>query len=138
MGDGMDKKSARPKSRGLTLIEVLIVCLLMSGVIIGFIGVYNASFALNEQLRSSVKALNDASSVLESMRNIDPFDISAVIALYPDNGLVAGYNNLGQETVRVNYTNVAADPIAVTVTVTWQAGGARNYSERIVTLLTQR
>lgn len=134
----MGGNSRCDNDRGLTLIEVLIVCLLMSGVIVGFIGVYNASFVLNEQLRSSVKALNDAASILENMRNINPFGADTVTILYPDNALVAGYTNLGQETVRVNYTNLAADPLQVTVTVSWQGSGNRVYSERIVTLLTQR
>ncbi len=134
----MRGESSKRKQKGFTFVEVMIVCLILTGVIAGFIGVYNAGFVLNEQLKSSVIAICDGRSILENMRNIDPFDVTNLLASYPDAGFVAGYNNLQQETVQVNYENVAADPIKVTITVTWHGAGERVHTERLVTFLTKR
>ncbi len=124
--------------KGLTLVETMIACLILVGMIVGFLGVFNASFSLLEQLSSSVIATSDACAVLESMRNIDPFNTTNLIAVFPDGAAVAGYNNLGSETVLVNYEDLLANPIKATVSVSWQGKGGRVYTERLVTLLTRR
>lgn len=126
------------KKRGVTLVEVMVVLLLLGGIIAGFLSVNGASLALLEQLSSSVIAVNEARSVLENMRNIDPFSAADLISLYPDGGTVAGFSNLNMETIRVDYLNAAADPIQVTVTVTWQGKGNRIFTEQLTTLLTAR
>ncbi len=133
----MGKFSSRQK-RGLTLVEIMVVLLLLGGIIAGFLSVNGAGLALLEQLSNSVVAVNDARSVLESMRNIDPFDIANLTSIYPDGGTVAGFSNLNQETIRVDYLNVAADPIQVTITVTWLGKGNRTFTEQLTTLLTAR
>jgi len=126
------------QKKGFTLIEVVVVLLILAGVIVGFLSLYTASFSLLEQLNSSVIAINDARSVLENMRNIDPFNVSNLISSYPDAAYVSGFNNLDQETVRVDYLNVAADPIQVTITVNWQGKGNRLFTEQLTTFLTAR
>ncbi|MBU4304865.1 MAG: prepilin-type N-terminal cleavage/methylation domain-containing protein [Candidatus Omnitrophica bacterium] len=133
----MRGKALKREQKGFTFVEVMIVCLILTGVIGGFFGVYNAGFVLNEQLKSSVIAICDGRSILENMRNIDPFDVTNLVASYPNGGFVGGYNNLPQETVQVNYENIAADPIKVTVTVTWRGAGERVHTERLVTFLTK-
>ncbi len=125
------------KIKGFTLVEVIVVCLILTVVLVGFLGVFNLSLSLNETSINSVIAVNDACSVLERIKNIDPFDSAVLVAAYPDGGFVAGYNNLPQETVQVNYANLAADPIHVSVTVNWQEK-SRLLSESVVTLVTQR
>ena len=124
--------------KGMTLVEVMVVLLLLAGIIAGFLSVNGASLTLLEQLSSSVVAVNDARSVIENMRNIDPFNAANLIFLYPDGGTVAGFNNLNLETIRINYLNIASDPIQVTVTVTWQGKGNRAFTEQLTTLLTAR
>ena len=123
---------------GLTLVEVMVVLLLLGGIIAGFLSVNGASLTLLEQISSSVVATNDARSVLENMRNIEPFNATNLVFLYPDGGTVAGFNNLNLETIRVDYLNIASDPIQVTVTVTWQGKGNRTFTEQLTTLLTAR
>ncbi len=123
---------------GLTLVEIMVVLLLLAGIIAGFLSVNGASLTLLEQLSDSVVAVNDARSVLENMRNIDPFDAANLISLYPNGATVAGFSNLAQETIRVDYLNVASDPIQVTITVTWQGKGNRTFTEQLTTLLTDR
>lgn len=124
--------------RGLTLVEVMVVLLLLGGMIAGFLSVNGASLSLLEQLSSSVVAVNDARSVLENMRNIDPFNAANLTFMYPNGGTVAGFSNLNQETIRVDYLSVASDPIQVTITVTWQGKGNRTFTEQLTTLLTAR
>lgn len=134
----MNLAPAFRQKKSFTLIEVVVVLLILSGVIVGFLSVYTASFSLLEQLSSSVIAVNDARSVLENMRNIDPFNVSSLISTYPNGSNVPGFNNLSNETVRVDYLNTAADPIEVTITVIWQGKGNRVFTERLTTLLTAR
>ncbi|MFH1062200.1 MAG: type II secretion system protein [Candidatus Omnitrophota bacterium] len=126
------------QKKGFTLVEISVVLLILGGVIAGFLSVNNASFSLLEQISSSVIAVNDARSVIENMRNLNPFNLANLTAIYPDGGIVAGFNNLTQETVRVNYLNTGADPIQVTVTVSWQGKANRIFSEQLTTLLTAR
>ena len=123
---------------GLTLVEVLTVCLLLSIVIIGFFYVFHAGFALIEQLSGSVIALNDAGSIIENMRNIDPLDAANLTAAYPNGASVTSFNNLANELVSVSYQDLTADPIKVYVTVTWQGQSGRLFTEQLVTLLTKR
>ena len=125
-------------NRGFSLVEILIVCLLLSVVIIGCFYVFHAGFALMEQLRGSVIALNDAGSVIENMRNINPITAANLTAIYPDGAVVPGFNNLGSESVIVEYEDLSADPIKVFVTVTWQGQGGRVFIEKLVTLLTKK
>lgn len=130
--------SAVNQKKGFTLIEIIIVLLILGGVIAGFLSVNNASFSLLEQISSSVIAVNDARSVIENMRNIDPFNAANLISIYPDGATVAGFSNLVQETIRVNYLNTGVDPILVTVTVSWQGKANRTFTEQLTTLLTAR
>ena len=124
--------------KGMSLVEVMVVLLLLGGIIAGFLSVNGASLTLLEQLSSSVIAVSDARSVIENMRNIDPFNATNLTFLYPDGGTVAGFNNLNLETVRIDYLNTASDPIQVTVTVTWQGKGNRAFTEQLTTLMTAR
>lgn len=130
--------SAFNQKKGFTLIEIIIVLLILGGVIAGFLSVNTASFSLLEQISSSVIAVNDARSVIENMRNIDPFNAANLTSIYPDGATVAGFSNLVQETIRVNYLNTGVDPILVTVTVSWQGKANRTFTEQLTTLLTAR
>lgn len=124
--------------RGLTLVEIMVVLLLLGGMIAGFLSVNGASLTLLEQLSSSVVAVNDARSVIESMRDIDPLTAANLTSLYPNGGTVSGFNNLNQESIQVDYLNLAVDPIQVTVTVNWVGKGNRTFTEQLTTLLTAR
>lgn len=126
----MDKK-------GFTLVEVLVVSLFLVSAIVGVLYLLNYTLYLNEVSRNSVIALNDACSVVENIKNIDPFSMTNLIAAYPDGGTVAGYSNLNSESVQVDYANLAGDPIVATITVSWQ-GKDRSHSESISTLVTKR
>ena len=128
----------KKNKRGFSFIEILIVCLLLSIVIIGCFYVFHAGFVLMEQLRGSVIALNDAESIIENMRNIDPINASTLTAAYPNGAAVPGFNNLANETVTVEYADLTADPIKIYVVVGWEGQGGRKFTEQLVTLLTKR
>ncbi|MCG2712122.1 MAG: prepilin-type N-terminal cleavage/methylation domain-containing protein [Candidatus Omnitrophica bacterium] len=123
---------------GFSFIEILIVCLLLSIVIIGSFYVFHTGFALMEQLRGSVIALSDAESIIENMRNIDSISAANLTAAYPNGAIVSGFNNLANETVKVEYADLSTDPIKVYVIVKWEGQGGRLFTEQLVTLLTKR
>ncbi|MFH1092543.1 MAG: prepilin-type N-terminal cleavage/methylation domain-containing protein [Candidatus Omnitrophota bacterium] len=123
---------------GFSFIEIMIVCLLLSTVLIGCFYVFHAGFALIEQLRGSVIALSDAESIIENMRNIYPISSSNLTAVYPNGAIIAGFNNLANETVTVEYEDLNTDPIKVYVIVNWEGQGGRLFTEQLVTLLTKR
>ncbi|MBU1087712.1 MAG: type II secretion system GspH family protein [Candidatus Omnitrophica bacterium] len=130
--------SAVKQKKGFTLVEIVVVLLILGGVIAGFLSVNTASFSLLEQISSSVIAVNDARSVIENMRNIDPFNAANLTSLYPDGANVVGFDNLVQESVKVNYLNTGSDPIQVTVSVSWQGRANQAFTEQLTTLLTAR
>lgn len=123
--------------KGFTLVEVLIVSLFLVTVIVSILYFLNYTLYLNEVSRNSVVALNDACSVVENIKNIDPFSAANLLAVYPDGGVIAGFSNLNSESVQIDYANLAGDPIVATVTVSWQ-GKDRTRTESISTLITKR
>jgi prepilin-type N-terminal cleavage/methylation domain-containing protein len=129
----MGKKS---NNQGFTLVEIMMVCILLAGVIVSFFYMIQVGFALVEKLSTSVIALNDAGSIIENMRNIDPLSVANLTTAYPDGASIAGFAHLNNEAVTVNYEDLSADPIKVYVRVTWQ--GSRMFTEELVTLLTKR
>ena len=129
----MKRRTKKRANQGLTLVEILMVMLLLIVVVVGFLGVFIVSFALGEHSRNVVVALNDASSVMEDMRNIV---FASLPALYPDGVAVAGYANLPSETVVVEYTNIGADAVTANVVVSWTER-SRNFQETITTVITK-
>jgi len=51
---------------------------------------------------------------------------------------LAGFNDLPNETVTVSYANQGADPLNVTITVTWLSYSRHNNQEVVQALITQR
>jgi len=92
--------------------------------------------------RNATIAVNDASFMLESMRSTDPFTINNIVIAYPAGADLAdriGPRKLKNETVVVSYQNPAADPLVITMTVSWQDEvKIRNRSFSLTTIMTQR
>jgi hypothetical protein len=74
------------------------------------------------------------------MRNVAATGVfpGNVVAAFPNNAAVVGFGNLINETLVVNYAAVGADPLDVTVTVTWLKNGQRNTTRTLRTWITQR
>lgn len=123
--------------KGFTLVEIIVVTIILVIGLMGILGVVSVSLYLNDLSKNLAIALADARSVLEKIRDIDPFNASALVAAYPDGVALTGDDNLLQEVIRVDYEDLTADPIKITVTVSWQEKNSTR-SESLVTLMTQR
>lgn len=61
-----------------------------------------------------------------------------VVAAYPNNATVSGYTSLSSESVRVAYASTTADPLDVTVTVSYNENGRRAMTQTLRTYITKR
>ena len=134
------------RSRGFTLVEVLMAMVIFAGCLGTFMLFYAAMGRLAESSRNLIQAMTDVRTVLEAMRNTAQSGgltgASGVTGTY-----LAGQNlapafrfvALRNETVTATYTNPGADPLPVSVAVDWdEAGGANRDPIRVDTLLTRR
>ena len=145
---GGDKlREGEKAKRGFTLIEVMLTMALFAITAIAFVTLFVSIGALNESSRNSSRAMADARIVLEQMRQVaNANGLATVVANYPNNSNVApllGIVSLTNEVIRVNYANVAADPLSVALTVEWrernrQRSAANGNAPVINTLLTRR
>ncbi len=127
------------KSKGFTLIELMFAIVIVA---IGLLGYIQANLAISrntEECYQRATAFYDAQRVLENMRSVAQTGTfpSNIIAVYPDAQTVSGYSSLPQESVTVNYESASANPLDVTITVSWNSNN-RPLTKSIRTLLTQR
>ena len=126
--------------KGFTFIELAIAMFVVALVILGFMGANTGIQKASEAAYQRTVALQDANRVIELIRNVAvggqfPANVTAV---YPNRSQVAGFTNLPGERVIVNYVNPAADPLDVTVTISWVENGIRNVNTALRTYVTQR
>ena len=127
-------------SKGFTLLELMIAMFILT---VGLLGILlsnttskNASVRMNER----ILALQDAHRVIELMRgasSVGNFP-GNVTNTYPDGVPVLGFDTLADQEITVDYTDIEADPLDVTVSVTWSELGTRDASTQLRTLITQR
>lgn len=128
----------RKKEKGFTLIEVMITAVVVAVVVLGFLGSATALQSANRAAFERTIALQDANQVIEAMRN------TAATGTFPSNvtsvysGTVSGYSNLPSESVSVSYASPTANPLDVTVTVSYNENSVRPTSASIRTYMTQR
>ena len=136
----LKRKRIKTKAQGFALLEVLfglfIVGLGLMGLLLANVNIQKVSDAGYER----VVATQDAHRVLELIRNASasgnfPGNVTAV---YPNGGIVRGFNNLNSEQIAVTYANPLANPLDITVTASWREGGRRSASVQLRTLMTQR
>ncbi len=148
------------KRSGFTLIEVMISMAVFAGTMAAFAGVYVTTARLNESGRNLNQAMNDARVVLEEIRDTAQSggSVAGVPTLFPAGniilpapatlpGIAAWSLPAGAgETISVSYadpypggpTNLAADPLPVTVSVTWTEGGHSGRTTSVSTMVTRR
>ena len=126
--------------KGLTLIEMMITILVMAGVLISILTANSAISQTSEGVYQRLFAVQDANQVIERMRNtaVTGAFPGNVTAVYPNNGTVAGFSTLTNETVTVVYANAASNPLDVTVTVSYSENGRRTTNTALRSLITQR
>lgn len=126
--------------KGFTLIELMITVAVVVTIVVGFLGATTALQMANQAAYERSVALQDANQVIEQIRNTAgtgtfPANVTAV---YANNAAVSGFTTLTNEAVTVAYANAAADPLDVTVTVSYSENGRRTMSTKLRTYITQR
>ena len=136
------KSRNRPSKEqaGFTLIELMIALAVVSVLIVGFVGANTMAQKNNEEMHERTTAIQDANRAIEQIRNVSRTGAfpSSVVTAYPDNGALTGFNNLSDEAITVSYVSTTANPLDVTVRVTWVSYPHRNSEEVIRTYITQR
>lgn len=131
---------SRLNQKGLTLVEVavtmMVVVLMLSGYLATNVVIQRAQQGAFER----AVALQDAHQVIEDMRNKAtqgqfPGNITGT---YPDGGTVSGFSDLTSQQVTVSYADPTANPLDVTVSVSWLENGVRQVQTDLRTLVTPR
>ena len=135
-------RSRNTSVKGFSLIELMISAAILVTVIVPVVVLFYNYLVVMESTRNTTVAVSDAAFILESMRSTDPFTISNVLGAYPPASDVSGKigpTKLKNETVIVSYQDTSADPLVVTVQVSWQDQvKVRNRSHAITTKMTAR
>jgi prepilin-type N-terminal cleavage/methylation domain-containing protein len=131
---------ARGAESGFTLIELMITVGVVLLALVGYVGANIAVQQASNAAFEATVALQDANRVIEQMRNTASGGAfpGNVVAAFPNNAAVAGFNNLTGETITVGYADPTSDPLTVTVTVAWSENGRRNVNTALRTIMTQR
>lgn len=130
----------RTHESGITLIEMAVTIGVIAFTIMAVLVANSRVHSMAEASFERSVALQDANQVLERMRNTamsGSFPANVTNA-FPNNGNVAGFNSLAGERIAVTYVNPAADPLDVTVTISWQENGVRPVNTALRTLMTRR
>lgn len=125
------------RKKGFTLLEVLFVMAIMIPALLSIIGVNLYAIRAGESARGITKAVQDAHTIIERIRDKSKQGLSQVVATYLSGQAVGGFTNLTNERVVVSYPNSNADPLTITVTVSWLDRG-RTMARALTTQVTQR
>lgn len=132
------------RAKGFSLIEVMFAMMIFAIASVFLMGFYVGTAGLNEQSRNLTQAMNDAKILMEEIRDTAQTGgltgAGGVTGAFPAGqnlGPANGLTSLRNEQVAVTYTNPAADPLPVTVQVTWDERG-RQRTATLDTLVTRR
>lgn len=132
------------RARGFSLIEVMFAMMIFAISAVFLMGFYIGTARLNEQSRNLTQAMSDAKILMEGIRDRAQTGgltgVAGVTGVFPAGqnlGPANGLTSLRNERVTVAYANLAADPLSVTVQVTWDERGVQR-TAALDTLVTRR
>ncbi len=127
-------------AEGFTFVELMVTAAVVSIVLLGFVSGNMAIQRTSDGAFERAVAVQDANRVVERIRDAAKTGQfpGNVTGTFPNNATVGGFNALDSEQVRVNYADSSANPLDVTVTVTWMQNGTRQAAEALRTFVTQR
>ncbi|MCF7916204.1 MAG: prepilin-type N-terminal cleavage/methylation domain-containing protein [Candidatus Omnitrophica bacterium] len=105
------------RSKTFTLIELMVAISILVLLATGLITAYTSCVLLNLSNNNLTKAANDAQRVLEDLTAVPYADI--------DTYILPGFNNLPNENVTVNITEISSKK-EVIVEVSWTETGRNN------------
>ena len=130
-------------NKGFTFMELMIAMTVAALTILFFVTT-QTKFQLNAETAYERKvATQDAHRFLEQMRitaQTGTFPAIVSTTTFPA-GAVAGYTSMpssSAETMSVAYASASADPLDVTVTVSWTGYNQRASSQTVRTMVTKR
>ncbi len=130
-------------SKGFTFMELMIAMTIAALTILFFVTT-QTKFQLNAETAYERKvATQDAHRFLEQMRltaQTGTFPANVSTTAFPA-GTVTGYTSMpssSAETMTVAYASASADPLDVTVTVSWTGYNQRASSQTVRTMVTKR
>ncbi len=128
-----------PGERGFSLLEVLITLVIGLIAFFGVLAVNNITQKSSHSSFETIIAMQDAHRVIERIRETATYEFfpDNVTNAFPSGQAVPGLDNLEGELVTVYYP-AAADPLNVSVTVSWLGPDNRNFSYVLNSLITQR
>lgn len=135
-------KSRRSSQSGFTFIEIMIAMVVASLTILFFVMTQNTLQVNAETAYERKVAAQDAHRLINQMR------LTAMTGTFPSNltsafpaGATSGYTSMpatASQTMTLAYASTSADPLDVTVTVSWTGFNRRASTQTIRTLITQR
>lgn len=128
----------RKHKAGFTLVELMVAMSIFT-IVLGasaqaLISYYSALDFQNQRNTALRHCTTVLSQIREARTTVSAFP-SGIVALYPNNGTVAGVATLKGEIVRVSYTNVNANPLEIVVTSTFRDMRGRQMTQRVSTVL---
>ena len=111
------------KKSGFTLVELMFALFILIISAISILLIFFSSAFLLESSRGTTTAVNDAKTVMEEIRRTASTSLAEVTdpdANWPGWAVENGCNTLFNETIQVSFVDQDADPLDVTVTVSWQ------------------
>lgn len=118
------------RTKGFTMIEIMISIMFLSIVLLGLISGYINCLRLNEMSKSTTIATEDARMVLEQMRSDAITKLSDITSVdWTVWAAANGLDSLASEQIAVGYTDrdgtgnpLDDDPLEVSIVVTWRDG----------------
>lgn len=128
---------------GFSFIELMISMAVASITVLFFVTTQNTLQINSETAYERKVAVQDAHRLIEQMRltaKTGTFPANVSTTAFPA-GSITGYTSMSSsssETMTIAYVSTTADPLDVTITVSWTGYNRASSTQTVRTLITQR